>query len=458
MILLFQMICLLEAWGLVLAIRALRRLRAEIEEQEAKNEEVHSRNVQVLMEAEKVKEAAKSTRKWYRELFENTSDMIFVHGVAEGQTPGKFLDVNRVACNMLGYTLNELREKTLTEIEEAVAQPSLGQAANSAAVLSDEYFGKWIEKASSESARHRIDEVLRKGESMSERVLKARGGRKILVEIHARRLLVDGSPVVMLTARDLSVREEHERARIESESRLESFFDRSPFGLAMYDGKRKLVKTNRACLEMFGFPDEGQLERFDLFSNPYVPADVKSRLIRGETVQYEAVVDFDEAVRQSLCVTSRKGRGWFVVAMSNMGFEGSRPKGFFAEVKDISRQRKLEENLRRLQESGTRREGTTGSLRDVVLTDLMQILCAGGRSMQVTLSTGPQRALIVIRDGDIIHCKSGNLAGAEAFYELMRWKDGEFTAMACSRFPEPTIHDSLMSLLMEGARQTDEAE
>ncbi|TFH17174.1 MAG: PAS domain S-box protein [Lentisphaerales bacterium] len=458
MIFLFQLICFLEAWGLVLAIRRLRRVARELEEQEARNEEVQSRNVQLLVEIENVREDTKTVRSWYRQLFENTGEMIFVHGITEGKEPGRFLEVNRAACKALGYTLGEIREMTLMEIEEAGYQMPLGGSGNIEEVFSEEYIGKWIERASSESARHRVEQVLRSGELVCERVLKAKGGKKIPVEIHARRLLVDGSVVVMLTAKDLSNRVEHEKARIESESRLESFFDRSPFGLAMYDGKRELVKVNRACLDMFGFPDEEQLGRFDLFANPYAPADVKGRLIRGETVQYEAVVDFDEAVRGSLCVTSRKGRGWFVVAMSNMGFEGSRPKGFFAEVKDISRQRRLEEDLRKLQESGDRREEAAGSLRDVVLTDLMQIVCAGGRNMQLTLSDGKKRALIVIRGGEIIHCRAGSLSGAEAFYELMKWKDGEFTAMACSKFPEPTIHDSLMSLLMEGARQTDEGE
>ncbi len=457
MILVFQIICFLEAIGLVLAIRDMRRLQREVAKQQAKRAELQSRNAQLFMAAEESKESAAIVQGWYQQLFENTRDMVLVHGVTAGKEPGKLMEANRIACETLGYAPGELREKTLLDIEEVDVPASAWASQNENGALTEEYIGKWIDRASNDSARQRVAQVMETGQLVCDRMFRAKNGKKIPVEIHAQRLFLDGKPSVMLTAKDRTQREEHEQARRASESQLEAFFDRSPFGMAMYGNKLELLKTNTACLGMFGFPDQEQLQRFNLFANPYVPGDVQMRVIRGETVRYEAVVDFKEAVEKSLCVTSRKDKGWFVIVMSNMGSEGSRMKGYFAEIKDITQQRKLEEDLRRLHDSTSAREGITGSLEDVALTDLMQIICAGGRSMQIDLATGKKRASVTIQEGTIIHCEVGSKQGDEAFYDLMRWKSGDFSAKTCSTFPKRTIQASLMSLLMEGARQADEA-
>lgn len=458
MIIVLQIVCMLEAIGLVLAIRALLRAQRDTASEKEKNEELRGRNAQMFMEIDDTRDSADAVRAWYQQLFESTGDMVFVHRITETMEPGTFVEVNAVACETLGYTRAEFLEMTPLDIEKAVApESSWGQGSGSES-LTDAYIGKWMDKATSDSARSSVAQVFESGESISDRVFKTRDGEKIPVEILARNVSYRGNSFVMLTARDLTRREDNEAARKDSESRLDAFFDRSPFGMAMYDGDRNLVKANKACLEMFGFPDDEQVARFNLFSNPYVPGDVKSRLIRGETVQYETKVDFDEAVRNSLCVTSRKGEGWFIVVMSNMGYDKTRARGYFAEVKDITQQRKLEADLRQLSDSAaSSKSGISGSLSDIILTDLMQIVCAGGRSMEVAVTKGKTSAVILVEAGNIVYCKAGSTLGEDAFYELMRWQQGEFVGKECDNFPERNIAASLMSLLMEGARRADEA-
>ena len=63
----------------------------------------------------------------------------------------------------------------------------------------------------------------------------------------------------------------------------------------------------------------------------------------------------------------------------------------------------------------------------------------------------------MIESGNIVYCKVGSTIGEDAFYELMRWQNGEFVGKDCAKFPEHNVSASLMSLLMEGARQADEA-
>ena len=63
---------------------------------------------------------------------------------------------------------------------------------------------------------------------------------------------------------------------------------------------------------------------------------------------------------------------------------------------------------------------------------------------------------VFIREGDVIHAEMGPHIGNDAFYSMMSWNEGDFSTHQCTDFPEQTIHESMMSLLMEGARQNDE--
>jgi CheY-like chemotaxis protein len=102
------------------------------------------------------------------------------------------------------------------------------------------------------------------------------------------------------------------------------------------------------------------------------------------------------------------------------------------------------------------RAGVSGSLDDMNFTDLIQILCAGGKSVRIALVQDGTEAEVYLRDGEIVHAAAGDLLGERAFYELMRWKSGEFATSHCTEYPEQSVHESAMSLLMEGARLVDE--
>jgi hypothetical protein len=115
--------------------------------------------------------------------------------------------------------------------------------------------------------------------------------------------------------------------------------------------------------------------------------------------------------------------------------------------------------IQRFMGSAERRQkpaGLTGSLEDMGLVDMIQILSAGGRSIEISLTHGGRQGLVVLKDGDIVHAHCGEAAGEAALYEIMRWESGAFTTRHCAEPPERNIHGSVMSLLMEGSRLADE--
>lgn len=107
--------------------------------------------------------------------------------------------------------------------------------------------------------------------------------------------------------------------------------------------------------------------------------------------------------------------------------------------------------------STTAAGGVAGSLSDMNFVDMIQIVTAGGKSMAITLTSGDQKGEVVICQGEVIHAKTSQHEGDDAFYELMGWSSGTFAARQCTEFPARTIHTPVVSLLMEGSRLADEA-
>ncbi len=100
--------------------------------------------------------------------------------------------------------------------------------------------------------------------------------------------------------------------------------------------------------------------------------------------------------------------------------------------------------------------GVKGLLAEMSFTDMIQILCAGGKSMEIVLSREGVDGLVHVSEGAVVHAVAGDKTGEEAFYDIMGWKEGEFAMRTRTEFPDRTIQAPLMGLLMEGARRADE--
>ena len=135
-----------------------------------------------ITDSKLLQEALKSSVRKYRTFFDSAGDAVFVHDFS-----GRLLDINRVACERLAYSREELLRMTPAQLKATAT------AINSAQLL------KKVEqdgKASFE-ARH-----------------LARNGEELLVWTNARRIEYDGLPAILSISRDIS-----ERKRMENELR-----------------------------------------------------------------------------------------------------------------------------------------------------------------------------------------------------------------------------------------------
>jgi PAS domain S-box-containing protein len=148
------------------------------------------------LEQERAEKALRLSEKEFRTLFDNVSDAVFII-----DTGCRFLEVNRVACERLGYTRDELVRMSIRDID-----------GSDYADLTPEALAR----------------LMAPGQALLETVHLRRDGSRFPVEINARMFEYRGAPALLSVARDISERKkaeaeaskraaELERARAEAE-------------------------------------------------------------------------------------------------------------------------------------------------------------------------------------------------------------------------------------------------
>ena len=145
-----------------------------------------------ITEHKRAEEAVRESEERYRMLFDSITDAVFVHGIADDNLPGRFLAVNSAACLRLGYTRAELLQLSPGDVDAPESTVDLRP----------------------------ISEMLKRGEKvLFEQIHVAKNGQRIPVEISAQSYQMQGRPVVLAVARDITERKkaELERTRLEEQ-------------------------------------------------------------------------------------------------------------------------------------------------------------------------------------------------------------------------------------------------
>lgn len=129
----------------------------------------------------------------YRELFNNANDAIFLFRVFPDGALSNFEEVNDVACRWLGYSRDELLRLSVLDLLPPEEGANLGG---------------------------RTETLLSSGQVLVESIHRAKDGRLIPVEVHARQFELAGERFVLSMARDISERKQAEKERQALEARM----------------------------------------------------------------------------------------------------------------------------------------------------------------------------------------------------------------------------------------------
>src|SRR5438309_5858861 len=97
-----------------------------------------------------------------------------------------------------------------------------------------------------------------------------------------------------------------------------------------------------------------------------------------------------------------------------------------------------------------------GSLKELPLPDIIQLVSVSGKTGKFTLTRDADRGYIFLKNGQMVHAVVGDLTGEEAIYSTAIWNHGDFQSDPGEEADRQTITKSNTNLLMEAARRLDE--
>ena len=97
-----------------------------------------------------------------------------------------------------------------------------------------------------------------------------------------------------------------------------------------------------------------------------------------------------------------------------------------------------------------------GSLAELHLPDIIQLISVSGKTGVFHLVDGALKGQIYLHEGRIVHAQLDDVSGEEAVYALAIWNQGEFKFEPAAPSEVRTISKSNTNLLMEAARRLDE--
>jgi PAS domain S-box-containing protein len=260
------------------------------------------------------RQAEEDTRKLeerYSILFGNINDAVFVHEYSDTGFPGKFFEVNDIACKRLGYT----REELLTMSPKDIDAPE-GYA------LVPEMMKKL------ESRKHIIWEG----------VHVTKKGVKIPVEISNHLFGLDGKPVILSTVRDISDRKIAEELIKRSEEKYRKIFENVQDIFYQSDINGRIIEISPSIERYSGYKPEELIgiKIEEVYLNPSDREELLKILsVKGEIEDY------------IIKLRTKDNREVYVSANVHMLFgQDGKPSGVEGSLRDVTERIIAEEKIK----------------------------------------------------------------------------------------------------------------
>ena len=274
-----------------------------------------------ITEKKKIEKALETSIEEYRVLVENAQSAIFYLGLDY-----KISSWNKTAEEIYGYKKNEAIGKTIDDLIPV----------------------EFIYETREEVEKEFFDKGVWKGEVIQYH----KNGSPINI-LSASIIIKDeeGNPEGMVTINhNITKRHLAQQKFLDSELRFKSIFMESPSSITLYDSDGKLIDANKACLDLINVTDIEQIKGFDILDDPNMPKDIKSRILKGKTVKFEVLYDFEKV--EEILRAGKTGVLYFDAIISPIYSEDRESvKYYLNQVTDIT-ERKLSE--KKLEESEER--------------------------------------------------------------------------------------------------------
>ncbi|MFU8855897.1 MAG: PAS domain S-box protein [Deferrisomatales bacterium] len=253
----------------------------------------------------------------WRAVFDALDDAIFVHDTLTGG----IVEVNPAACQLFGWTPDELRGRTAGDISSG--EPPFTQA----------------------DARRWVSLATRKGPQRFEWLYRDRSGRLFWTEVSLRRAVVAGQDRVLACVRDISDRKRVDEVLRQSEERYQNAFHGAGLGMALCSPEGRFLQVNRALCDLLGIP-EGELVGRSFLDVTH-PEDregscaLMHRLLTGEIPGYHL---------EKRYLTRGGEPRWVSLDVTLVRDGEGAPRHTVSQIQDITERKSAEEALRASEE------------------------------------------------------------------------------------------------------------
>ena len=254
------------------------------------------------------REALEESRNKYRKLFNYANDAMFVISLDQNSPNfGYFSDVNNVACKRLGYSRNELLQKTPVDI---TCNKDFKQ-------------------------NNQLDVLLNKnGNATFETTFLTKDNTKLPVEVSALRLTFDGKDLYMAIARDIAERKNAEEALRKSEQLYRLLADNVHDVIWTTDENLKPRHVSPSFSHLTGFPQEEAISSIHqkvILSSPFTHDQFLS-LIQSKDQSLHWESEIRKANREVI---------WVESIVSPLPESSNHFTGIIGVTRDISSRKKI---------------------------------------------------------------------------------------------------------------------
>jgi len=267
-------------------------------------------------ELKKAYESLKESEEKFRELFNKATDTIVLSEVKENGMPGKFIEVNETAYNVLGYNGNKWMDMTPLDLFAPERQAELPQIAA---------------------------ELQKKGYATFESVSITKYGRKFPVEVNVHVFKLRGKSVALAIARDITERKKAEEALKESEEKFREIFNNANDMITVSEVQENMrpgrfIEVNEVASKKVGYSREEFLNMtpFDIVhpDAPISVSEVELDMLEKGCTRHESIL-----------VTKNGSK--IPVEVATHFFKLRDKDVILAVSRDITERKKAEEELRR---------------------------------------------------------------------------------------------------------------
>ena len=272
--------------------------------------------VRDITERKKAEEVLKESEWWHRIIMDSANDAVFVYRRKPDGGWSNFIEVNQAACDVLGYSREELFKMGPADLVDA---DNMGRIAEIR------------------------EQLLSEKRAVFETVDVAKDGSKIPMEISAHLFEIDNQTIVVGVARDVTERKKVEDALRENEERYRMLFNSSNDAVLvhymdMQGHYGKYIEVNDVACQMFGY---SRKQLLNMAPRDLVAPERRAVLDAKHT---DIVPRDQQRVFESLLMCSDGAR--MPVEVSSHSFAYKEKYLVIVVVRDITERKKVDDELR----------------------------------------------------------------------------------------------------------------